>query len=514
MTAGGYAEVFDAIRQQPTTERESRVIVDLDYSCIADEQPQETITERDGVTSSGNSSIRKNKKGKPKVLPPPRHQSLAKEKVAAVCAGGRALSRHNSTEHLYDSVNESLDSRDHMYHVLESPKTGNRQEDTSHLYQVLDGPTIVDPPDLRDDQGPPKGLNPPLPLPKPLPGYAKKRRVQSCVGGNSVQLNDLLATSGSVSSGKKSIESQVRSVMAIYEEVPAEGKSRSSSAILLPPPIKKKPETKSGVAKKEKEPVYHALEECSSAEDASRGTSGTEEQLKKEQTVKTNSDSVFQKDPRENAALSNVCKTESTGFQSELPKATKRTHSEKAEECKYAEPVSLKKDTESTHVCDLFDDPAYCTQRHTTPSTEKSVGTCAATDKGQPEEPSYATPSTGIKQIDTPSQHLAVLFDDPKYNRPVAREAGVSQIEKVVFDDPRYQPVHGPFHTTNRRVSGTKKRVVRHSSSVENFSHLLYSNTTDFLDASDRRSHGGSLHDLTGKKCSLTSEVYIKVTHL
>ena len=60
MISGGYAEVADAIRLQSTgREGESRESVDQDYACIADEQPQETITEADGVTQTGNSSIRK-----------------------------------------------------------------------------------------------------------------------------------------------------------------------------------------------------------------------------------------------------------------------------------------------------------------------------------------------------------------------------------------------------------------------------------------------------------------------
>ena len=505
MISGGYAEVADAIRLQSTgCEGERRESVDQDYACIADEQPQETITEADGVTQTGNSSIRKSKGGKPTkptVIPPPRQQSLAKEKVAGVCSGGKAVSRHSSTEHLYDSLDESLGSGDHLYHVLESSKTGNNPP----LYHVLEGPTKVDAPDGGAEKALPKGLSPHPPAvpPKPLPGLANKHRVQSCVGIHSVALNNLPSTSGSVSHGKKSIQNQVSSVMAIYEEVPAEGKSRSSSSILLPPPLTKA-ETKSGAAEKEKkEPVYHILEECSSAIDASRGPSDTKEPQKNEQTVKTNSDNVFQKDQRENGADLNVCQTDGAWFHSELPRTTKQTPFVKAEECKYAEPISLKNKTETDHVCELFDDPAYCTQRHT---TEKTV-----TDNGLPEEPSYATPSTGTKQTDSPSQPTPVLFDDPKYHSPVVGEAGAG---KVFFDDPKYQPANGPFHTTQRRVSGIKRGVVRHSSSVEHFSSLIYSNTTDFLDASERKSRGGSLHDLTDKRCRVTGEVYMKVTHL
>lgn len=516
MTLGVYAEVADAVRQPSTSqEDESRGSVDQDYADMANEQPQETVIDIDGEIPSGKSSVRKKRGSKPTVLPPLplRHQSLATENVSAVSGGRRVVSHHDSTEHLYDSVDESLGSRDHLYHVLESPKTGARQKDSQHLYHVLDGQTKVDIPDVGGEKALTKVGTACLPLPpKPLLGLAKQRRAQSCAITNPLppltQVH-LQVTSGSVSSGNKN---QVRPPMAIYEEVPpVKGKNRSSSDVVLPP-LLPKPDVRSRTAEKGKENVYHLLEKCSSVEGASRGPNGSTEQQENEQTVEVNSDNVSQNDQRENVTGSNVCKTEETCFQSELPKLPKRTPLGKADKHKYADPASLKKGSPSLHVCEIFDDPAYCTQSHTAVSSPTSVGVCAATEKALLEEPSYAMPS--VKPKDSPNKPSLDLFDDPKYNkRSVIGQAGASQTGAVLFDDPKYQPVLRQ-QVDIRRMPDIRRGVMRHSSSVDHFSSLIYANTNDFLNASDKKFRGGSLHNLTEKRCSLTSDFYMKVTHL
>ena len=514
MFLDGYAEVVDGIRQHSFGQDNERgESVAQAPASIADRStPPEEVSQSEN-RSLTVSQIKEAKKTKPSVLPFLSQLRLVRSKAAAVRTRSEVISHstNDSTEHLYDSVDGPVRSKEHVYHVLESPKGASAQQqnpDGPHVYHVLEGPTNVLTP---TDTGGERCLTnvtipqPPLP-PKPPRCLAIRHRMMSCAAVASPSTDTPedkkvhFLHSMSASSSQRSVSDQLKSVMAIYEEVPIVEKGTKSSTSILPPPVPVKPGVHSGAVEKDKDHVYHLLE---AVETTSRVPSDSQQQQQTEQTLKDYSETVSQTCHQQNADESNVCKTKEVCFQLELPKQTTQ---EITEERKYAKPFSLKKTLSSDHKCQLFDDPAYCTQQHRATDPGKVGG---GSDKPQFDDPSYATPSVNVKQKQDACRQIPNnLFDDPKYNCPTTQERG-TRPEEVKFDDPKYQITTHTRNPLHKRVLNHDKQTVRHSSSMEHVSASIYSSTSDFLDTSEKKTRGNSLEDLkeirrnsTVKKCA------------
>lgn len=497
MIAEGYAEVVDAIRQKATAADDANgVIVVQDYACIADRSPDH-MTEPGEVTTQGNNFPVK-REGKSNVLLfPLRQHSLVKDKKAILhtrseCAShSESKTPNSSTEHLYDSLNTSTSSQDPIYHILEPPRSMDQRDrpDGPHFYHVLEGPTKA----VNPDEGAPKSITPQPPLPpKPMSGFVYRHWMKSSVTVSPMDSQSDKKTVSYLQSNsttsKRSISDQLSSVMAIYEEVPAERRETSSS-LLLPPRV-----GKPGMPAQEKEDhVYPVLEAFSPVENMSRVPQAMQN---KEQTLKENNGSVMQTCDKQDE---DKLKTKEVCSKQELPKMAKEQPLESAEEKKYAEPFSSQKRLSNDHVCNIFDDPAYCTQSHTVGSTQKLGKDCeggSIVDQSHFDDPSYATPSVNFTKSKELNPHPECLFDDPQYNCTQI-ELNFPQTMKV---DDQHTSLNEqlqkrkPLHS---RVLEGGKQTVRHSSSVEYFSALVYSSTQDFLETADHGVIRGSMDNLT-----------------
>ena len=430
--------------------------------------------------------------------------SLDQTKAQAALTSSAVVVGDNS-DHLYDSVD-----------TLCSPKPAALKlclQEGPHVYHVLEKPDS------------PK-LTPPVP-PKP-----QQRRIStaSLPPSGSDPLNKKLTLM------PKSVDEQLSSVLAIYEEVPATKKTAASSPSLLVPPRAPRPST-GGKKEEMVDHVYHVLEN-SAKNMPSQDTQRDGARLITEQTVKENNCSVVQICREENAVECAVCETEEVCFQYNMfPKriisepqgmtednkqaqqlskksaATahgrndyeepilKNTPEEnpknEAATNEYAEPFTKKLLEDGHKKCMLFDDPAYCTHLFADENCRKlsaSSQEASSNTGSQPQfdDPSYACPS-GISEgrKGSVAELARVLFDDPKYN-PAGIEMDSSRTTgslKVKFDDPKYQSML-PSHVRG----GSVRKSVRHSLSVE---HFYTSSNAGLLASSEFMGKGSSsLHNL------------------
>lgn len=460
----GHANVSDALHTA-TADANNGVSVGQNCACTTDSSPDHVTKHEDTTTPPENILKKQGSKRKLTLSLPLRHTSVVIDR-ATVCVKSESTScseskiPNTSTEHLYDSIDACASVQDPVYHTLEPPKNTG-QQDFPNKTAANTPPTL-----------------PPVP-PKPKTGFGFRHRLETCA---TVSPTDFHRKKHPFAdSQRRSVHDQLRSVMAIYEEVPTEKKD--SPSITLPLRAAKQ-ETQDNTEQK-KERVYHVLETLTPAP-LEKNTShviphAQREQQKQEETLKENKLSVTQTCSKVDEKILNVYQTrDEPGF----PKVTKTP-----EENNYAEPFAPKRrlGDDKSHKC-LFDDPSYCTQSHTVGHTskrgndhEESIGNQTPYDG-----PSYTTPVVRVKKIEDPSPES--LFDDPKYNC-----ANVSKSDsKVKFDDPKYQL---PFHT-DQQFQKRKVPLSRHSSSVEDICASVYSSTEEFLDASEQSVRGQSVDNL------------------
>jgi hypothetical protein len=494
-TQDTYAEIGDAIHQQVATADNTGNAVQ-DFVSISDRSPDPLPTPEEmtpSMTPSDDECLSHregSKRVKPTLLPfPLRRPPLDKEKEDKVRTRSECISS-SSAEHLYDSPDKFKSSRDPLYHVLEPQKTGDKMNcpDSPHLYHVLEGPTKPTNLDVVAKKETPiiaaPAPGPPLP-PKPPSCFVNRHRMTSCSAAPSVcmeQPKDKKQVHDLPSAATRSVNAQLSSVIAIYEEVP--GHKREPSPSISLPPKGVKPEMQDGGAGQEKKDhVYHVLEAFSPIDERLHVPHGRQHKQKQDEIVKNNVGSVSQTFSKQNDEESNVCKTDVICFQLALPNMTKQPSPESTEGNKYTGAFSSenRKADAHTHECHLFDDPTYCTHKHNTPP--------------QFDDPSYATPMVSLSLHQDQIRHRKAQFDDPQYScTPVS--------VKVKFDDPKYQllpKMHEGLQMEHpmRRSKLKGKKIFRHSSSLENFGVSIYSSTSDLLEATNQKVRGGSIDALT-----------------
>lgn len=455
----GHANVSDALHTA-TADANNGVSVGQNCACTTDSSPDH----EDTTTLPENILKKKESKRKLTLSLPLRHTSVVKDR-ATVCVNSESTScseskiPNTSTEHLYDSIDGCASAQDPVYHTLEPPKNTGQQDFPNKT--AANTPSTL----------------PPVP-PKPKTGFAFRHRLETCATVSPTDFHrkkNLFADSQ-----RRSVNDQLRSVMAIYEEVPTERKDSPSNKISL---RAAKQETQDNT---EQERVYHVLETLTPVP-LEKNTShviphAQREQQKQEETLKENELSVTQTCSKVDEKILNVYQTKD---EPPFPKVTKTP-----EENNYAEPFAPKRrlGDNKSHKC-LFDDPSYCTQSHTVGHISKRGNDPKESNIGNQtpyDGPSYTTPVVRVKQIEDPSP--GSLFDDPKYNCANVSKSG----SKVKFDGPKYQL---PFHT-DQQFQKRKVPLSRHSSSVEDICASVYSSTEEFLDASEQGVRGKSVDNL------------------
>ena len=509
MLLGEYAEVVDALHPNTTgqdNEAQSQRMV-----CITERVP----VEEDGQLADLPSMRERSKCLNPTVQQLKQHcESLAKKREAVLRTRSDAVTTNphklsvcdplkDNADHLYDSVNTLATT----HSMPEEGKVVGAQENLGPkvppVYHVLEGPTPKQPVTAAvvEQETLTHSMNSPAAPPKP----PRSRQRLSCVS---------LDRTGT---GMKSIDKQLSSVMAIYEEVP--DRERSNTSLLLPPHVVR--EARGGATPQDtaKDHVYHVLEELPSSQNTPEFAEPEKQHAKK--TVKANTANVSQACRRENAQQFVVYKTKASNFQSELPKSPQPISQEMVGENKCPKHRQPKKVTNShssaepctntvlAPQCQLFDDPAYCT--HSYGGSQKlASSTDSAISSPQFDEPSYATPF--VKQGGNSSQSSDSLFDDPKYNsRGFTAERSTVGSLRAKFDCPKHYPIHGRIILHRRLLEG-ERRKVRHSSSVEHFGPSVYSSTDDLMDGSESKLRGNSMTDLTHQSGNRVHK--LKVTHL
>ena len=502
MLVGEYAEVADAIHSRTPGsdtggQRQSRVIT-------AERTLEETTNKADqGAVLVLPSTRNQRNKPPPLQLQLP-HQSLIQIKAAEFRARSEVLTANplkagganplinegmasSSTDHVYDSVDAistPTTTTPEAAKVL-GAEAGASSSKYPPIYHVLEGPTPT--PDSVSEQSTPTSINPQPSVPPKPP--RSRQRIQSCA---SFDEND-----------HKSVQSQLRSVMVIYEGMPE--RERSASSLLFPPNV-----TRGAVRDSESQP--------STAKNMQKFAGKEQQAIKK--TVKANSTNSSQVCFQKNGADSTVYKTKEHDFQSELPKIPQRMSSEMLKENKrpkqlskktkaggdstndeeghyYAQPFT--KNRKYSAECQLFDDPAYYAQS-CGGSQKLASSTDSATETQTFDNPSYAMPSPKSKPDIT--QSADNLFDDPKYNSPGA--AADSHSLRVRFDDSKYSQNQGR-NVLRRHLLDRDRKGVCHSSSVDHFSGSSGSEYPDEL-------RGNSLTNVADE---LSSRVHgLKVTNL
>ena len=481
MELGGYAEVVDAIHTQGTDNDSIR------------EKAVSTMEKAETVVQLEESEDKTKQEGKLKKLLAFPSLSKARTKSTSAKSSTEDSILNQSNDHLYDSV-DTLCSPNTMCPVLKP--AFQESPDGPHVYHVLEKPITPDSPKQTTSQ-------PPLP-PCPPPN---RQRKMSCVSLNpTIEDSSIknrspsfptLPTSGGTT--QKSVNGKPISI--IYEEVPV---VKAVSTSVLVPPRPEKPVKKDDVTQKEMAHVYHVVENI-----PSRVLPTPVEQHITEQTVTESNSNVFQTFKNENAEESTVCKTKELRFQSLLPNESncallektrngkhgtlpfsrnspadnetkhdqkKHTHSfsqkQSAEDPEYASPFTGGCDHRD---CRLFDDPAYCTQSHTTVrKCDSKVN--SQSDKPLFDDPSYANSTVSSK---TKKKHrdrsIESLFDDPKYIPTGIRldSPRTTRSLRVKFDDPKYQStsIQNLFQTHQIQHESSKKG--QHKSSHGAFQCIL-----------------------------------------
>lgn len=467
MIVDDHANVSDALHTA-TADANNGVSVGQNCACMTDISPDH-VTRHEGTTTPPENILNQQKSKRKLTLSIPlRHTSVVKDR-ATVYTKSESTScleskiPNSSTEHLYDSIDACASAEDPVYHTLEPPKN-TRQQD-------LPNKTAANP----------LSTLPPVP-PKPKTGFAFRHRLETCA---TVSPTDFHRKKNPFAdSQRRSVNDQLRCVMAIYEEVPTE---RKDSSISLPLRAAKQ-ETQDNTEQK-KEHVYHVLETLTPVP-LEKNTPHViphtmREQQKQEETLKENKLSVTQTCSKVDEKILNVYQTKD---EPGLPKVAKTP-----EENNYAEPFAPKRRLrdDKSHKC-LFDDPSYCTQSHMVGHTSKrgnDLEESSVANQTAYDGPSYTTPVVRVKQIEDPSLNSESLFDDPKYNCAKVTTSN----SKVKFDDPKYQL---PLHTAQQLQKVPHKELSRHSSSVEDVCASVYSSTEEFLDASEQGVRGKSVDNL------------------
>lgn len=462
MIVEDYAEVLDALHS-PTADTNNGVS-GQNSTCMTDSSPDH-VTKDEGTTTPENILNKRESKRKLTLSIPLRRTSVVNDRAISECtsSSGNTIPK-SSTEHLYDSIDVHASGQGPVYHVLEPPNSAGQQ-------------------DLPVGNPEKTATLPPVP-PKPKTGFAFRHRLETCATVSPTEFHG--EKKAFANSHRRSVIDQLRSVIAIYEEVPTDKKESSSIAL---PPRPAKQETQRDNTEQKKDHVYHVLETCTPPEPHEKSTSHVishtlREQQKQEEPLKENKPSVTKTRSNVDERIFNVYQTRD---EPQLPMGTKPP-----EENTYAEPVAPKRKLgdDKSHAC-FFDDPSYCTQSHGARHTSK-MGNEQSSIKPSPyDDPSYTTPIVRAKKNEGPSPNTECLFDDPKYNC-----AKVSTNDsKVKFDDPKY---HLPFHTDQQpqRRKVPCKKLPRHSFSVDNMCGSVYSSTEEFLDASEQSVRGKSVDDL------------------
>ena len=389
----------------------------------------------------------------------------------------------SNADHLYASV-ETITSSNTTPEAVKT--SGDQCHKPPPLYHVLEGPTPTEP---RSGALGEKRDSPCVP---PKPPRSRPRIVSS------ISLDDR----GTEPNGLRSVDRQLSSVMAIYEEVPDRG--RSKTALLLPlGPVKGAANDNKTPNTDNKQHIYHVLEEPCTG-----GHNNTSESPAAKIAAMVNNANAFH---RENAEESAVCKTQQASFHSEVPKIPQRMPTEIAKEnmCTkldfskkmttdkgptrvYTEPCTRR---DTTPQCHLFDDSTYCT--HSCSGSDKlASSTDSAIASPQFDDPCYATPSMRSKQGRNLSRSSDGLFDDPTYSSSEFKaDRSTAGRVRVTLAGSKPRPMHGR-NVLHRRVLEQERKGVRHSSSVEHFGHpSVNSNATS--SSSVNKFKGNSMTDLS-----------------
>lgn len=499
-----YAEVVDAIHTQSTDkdsirEKAVSIMEKAENTVVVQSEESEDKMKQEGKLMKSlvfPLSLQRPSLGKARM------NSVSAKNDLVICTEDSIPNQSN--DHLYDSV-DTLCSPNTMCPAFKP--AFQESPDGPHVYHVLEKPVTPGSPKLTTFQ-PPLPQNPP----------PNRQRKMSCVSLNPTIMDSTmnsrspsfpsLLTSGGT---QKSVNDKLISVITIYEEVQA-----VSTSVLVPPRPEKLAK-KDDVTQKDKDHVYHTVENMPSRVLPTPG-----EQQITEQTVTESNSSIFQTFKIENVEESAVYKTKEVCFQSLLPKGSngEKTKSSKHVQpfsrnspadnetkhnhTKYTDSFSQKPSTEDPEYarpftsgwnCKLFDDPAYCTHSCTVRKSDREVN--SNSDEPLFDEPSYANPSVSCKgRKDHLDQSTESLFDDPKYNLTGIRldSPRMTRSLRVKFDDPKYQSTSIQNLFQSHQIQDESKNV-QHNSSMEHFNASTYSSVPDLLDNSDVIGSSNSLTD-------------------